>query len=305
MSLLQALVYFVREAVQSALRSWRVSLVAVLTLAVSLFLCGLFLLVLQNLSSTIEGWRSGLRVVVYLEGDVSDRDRASLEEILAAPAWVRSVEAVDPEEAASRFRRAFPGLERLTSGFEESPFPASLEGVLEPSRVEDSGFEAWIEKMRGHAGVAMVDADRDWLDQLTTALGFVTAAALALGATFLLAAALTSASILRLVAHLQREETSIMRLVGATEFFIRGPFYVEGLLYGLAASAVALAALAFLVVASRGGAFGNSLWSSVLFSEYLGVGSIAWLIGTGAATGSGGAVVSLRRERFVSAATDL
>ncbi len=84
MSFWQALLYFAREAIQSAVRSWRISLVAVLTLAISLFLCGLFLLVLQNFGSTIEGWRSGLRVVAYLEEDVSEADRSSLEGLLAS-----------------------------------------------------------------------------------------------------------------------------------------------------------------------------------------------------------------------------
>ena len=114
MSFLQALWYFAREATQNALRSWRVSMVAVLTLAVSLFLCGLFLLVLQNLGSTVEGWRSGLRVVVYLEENGSEAHRSSLEDLLAGPVWVLSVVAVDSEEAAARFEATFPGLTHLT-----------------------------------------------------------------------------------------------------------------------------------------------------------------------------------------------
>ena len=301
MSFWQALWYFAREAVQSAVRSWRISLVAVLTLAISLFLCGLFLLVLQNFGSTIEGWRSGLRVVAYLEEDISEADRSSLEDLLAAPEWVDSVIEVDSEEAAARFEAAFPGLTNLTGGSGASPFPASLEGILDPSKVSEERFEEWIGDLRRHPGTTMVDADRDWLNQLTTFLGFGSAAALALGVTFLLAATLTGASILRLIAHAQREEIAIMRLVGATEFFIRGPFYVEGLLYGLAGSVVAVASLAVLVLAARGG---GGLWSGLLFSDLLEPGASALLIVTGALTGLGGAVVSLRRERSESTTTD-
>ena len=303
MSLWQALWYFVREATQSALRSWRISMVAVLTLAVSLFLCGLFLLVLQNLGSTVEGWRAGLRVVVYLEEDGSEAHRPSLEDLLTGPEWVLSVVAVDSEEAAARFEAAFPGLTNLTRGLDGSPFPASLEGILDPSRVSEDPFEEWIEDLRNHPGVAMVDADRDWLDQLTTFLGFGSAAALALGVTFLLAATLTAASILRLIAHVQREEVAIMRLVGATEFFIRGPFYVEGLLYGLAGSLIAVAGLALLVLASHSGAFGGGLWSGLLFSDLLRPWESALLIGIGGLTGLGGAIVSLRWEGSESMTT--
>ena len=289
------------------MRSWRISVVAVLTLAVSLFLCGLFLLVLQNLSSTIEGWRSGLRVVVYLEEEVSDAESEELSRLLASPAWVRSVEPVDAGAAAERFESAFPALSNLTTGWDESPFPASLEAVLDPARLEgeDEAFEAWLTKLGSGTGAAMVDADRDWLNQLSTLLGFVGAAALALGLTFLLAAAITAASMLRLVAYLQREETAIMRLVGATEFYIRGPFLTEGLLYGFTGAATALLALAALVAIAGADGSEVGLWSDLLFSDFLQFRASSALLAAGSATGLGGAIVSLRRERAESTATDL
>ena len=91
--------------------------------------------------------------------------------------------------------------------------------------------------------MTLVDDDREWLSQLATAVAVVRAVGLALVASLLGAAIFTIASVIRLTAYLHNEETGMMRLVGATEFFIRGPFYVEGLLQGLIGGLVASAAL--------------------------------------------------------------
>ena len=80
----------------------------------------------------------------------------------------------------------------------------------------------------------MVDDDRDWLRQLEGVVQVVRTVGMALVAVLLLAAIFTIASVIRLTAYLYRDEIGVMRLVGATELFIRGPFYVEGLVQGRA-----------------------------------------------------------------------
>ena len=79
----------------------------------------------------------------------------------------------------------------------------------------------------------MVDDDRDWVAQLEGVLQVIGAVGLGVVAVLMVAAIFTIASVIRLTAYLYRDEIGVMRLVGATELFIRGPFYVEGLLQGL------------------------------------------------------------------------
>ena len=295
MSLAKALFYFLQEACQSLVRSWKISVVAILTMSVSLFLCGLFLLALQNLSATLENWRQSLRVIVYVRGETQEDEYLALERALGQPTWIRSVVRVSAEEAAQRFRDAFPGLADLTRDWEEPPFPASLEATLDSSRLEDSAFDDWLEHLRSQPATLMVDADQDWLNQLSTLFSLLTGAALTLGVIFLVAAALTGASILRLIAHLHREEIVIMRLVGATEFYVRGPFYVEGLIQGLSGATLALGALGLIVAWVKGGQV-QPLWSGLLFSGFLSTEGVVLVLLAGGLTGVVGAFVSLRRE---------
>jgi cell division transport system permease protein len=143
--------------------------------------------------------------------------------------------------------------------------------------------------------VAMVDDDREWLSQLEAAVTVARAVAVALLAGLLGAAIFTIGSVIRLTAYLHQEEISVMRLVGATEFFIRGPFYAEGLLQGflggLVATGVLWGAYSIFEARSRG-----SLFAAFLATDFLSAGQIAWLIVLGGIAGLIGAVASLRRE---------
>jgi len=294
-SFAKALLYFLTEAFAGLVRSWRISSLAVLTMALTLLLCGGFALVVQNLSGVMREWQEGLRVIVYLaEEGVDETDLAALEVLLRGASWVRSVEVVGPEEATARFRTAFPSLAEVTEAWDSSPFPTSYEASIDASAVERAAFDAWLEELRDSAAVQMVDADRDWLDQLAAILRVVVVAGFAVGGVFLVAAVLTAASILRLTAHLQREETAIMRLVGATEFYVRGPFFVGGLLQGLCGGLVAVLGLTLLVVVVRSRESGA--WVQLVLGDFLGAGSAVAIVCLGGAVGLLGAVLSMRRE---------
>lgn len=293
MKLFAALRYFFREAAVNLVRGWKVSLLAVLTIAVSLFIGGAFLLVSGNLSASVERWRGEMRVVIYLKPDTPEADLRRLAAEAGKSPGVSSVEPVTAQAARKRFQDVFPSLAELVSGWEDEPLPASLEIGLDPKA--NPGRDAWLDGWRKRPEVTLVDDDREWLGQLEALVAVVRAVGLALVAGLLAAAIFTIASVIRLTAYLHHEETEIMRLVGATEFFIRGPFYVEGLLQGLLGGLLASGGLwgvyQLVHVKSRG-----SLFSTLLALDFLTLQEVAFLIVLGGAAGLFGAVISLRRE---------
>jgi len=293
-SLARALRYFAREACVNLLRSWRVSLLAVLTITVSLLLGGAFLLASRNLAGSVEGWRGQLRVVVYLKPGTPPSDLPRLAAAARAAPWVAGVDLVSPAAARRRFRETFPTLADVIDSGEGEPLPASLEVALRRDQAEAGGLAAWLDAWRRHPEVAMVDDDREWLRQVETAVAVVRAVGLVLGGILLGAAIFTIASIIRLTAYLHHEEITIMRLVGATEFFIRGPFYVEGLIQGLLGGALASAGLyaSYQLIHARS----RSLFAAVLAGQFLSPRQLGLLLLLGATAGLIGAVASLRRE---------
>jgi cell division transport system permease protein len=279
-SLARALRYFAREAVLNLLRSWRVSLLAVLTITVSLVLGGAFLVASRNLAASVESWRGQLRVVLYLRADARPEDLQRLATEVRSSPWVQSAAVVTAVAARQRFRATFPSLADLVDNQEGAgePLPPSIEIALRPNQ-GGASVEAWLAALRQRPEVAMVDDDREWLGQVETAVAVVRVVGLVLGGILLGAAIFTIA---------------IMRLVGATEFFIRGPFYVEGLVQGLLGGALASGALfaGYRLIQARS----HSLLASILAAQFLSLRQLGLLLVFGALAGLTGAVASLRRE---------
>ncbi len=294
MTFAKALAYFLREAGVSLARSWKVSLIAVATITVSLFVGGVFLVVAGNLARVVERARDESRVVVYFD---QGTPRAAIEHVAGearGASWVRSATLVSAEQAGRRFVGIFPSLADLVAGG-EGGLPASLEIDADSEAAGAARYAAWLETLRAAPGVSMVDDDRDWVRQLAALVAVVRGLGLALGGVLLGAAVFTIGSVIRLTAYLYQEEISVMRLVGATEFYIRGPFYLEGTLQGLLGGGLAATALAgvFWLAARR---LGGSLLGGVLVARPPGAGKLFALVALGAAAGLFGAVFSLRRE---------
>ena len=297
--MISALRYFLREAVVGLARSWRVSLLAVFTIAVSLFLAGLVLLVSQNLSSSIERWRREARFVVYLDPKVTDAERQEIERALRDAPWATAITPVSAEESARRFRATFPSLSELVKDARYGSLPESFEAQLDEGRRREDEFRAWVARLSALPGVEMVDDDRDWITDVEALLALVRAVGTLLTGVLLGAAVFTIAAVVRITSFLYRDEIAVMRLVGATEFYIRGPFYAEGVLQGLLGAGAALAALGagYLSFAAKAG---GSLVLSIAASEFLSAGEVAALFAFGGAAGLAGALVSLGRERPAS-----
>jgi len=294
-SLLKALRYFFREALVNLARGWKVSLLAILTITVSLLVGGAFLLVSRNLLASVERWRSETRVVVYLQPETAPDALHRLAAEAARAPWAAKVDAVTAEAARRRFQESFPSLSDLVAGLGDEPLPASLEIALRDPGRRPPELRAWLDAWRRRPEVSMVDDDREWLRQIETVATLLRGVGLALAGGLLAAAIFTTASVIRLTAYLHHDEIAVLRLVGATEFYIRGPFYAEGFVQGLAGGLVASGALwaAYALLRLREP---GTLLESLLAAHFLSPAQIVAVVLFGGAAGLTGAVMSLRRE---------
>jgi cell division transport system permease protein len=297
MKLRSALSYFVREAILNMLRGWRVSALAVLTIAVSLFVGGVFLQVSTNLSRIAEAWRREAKIVVYVRAEADAAALARVRDTIRAGTFVDAIVEVDSATARARFREVFPSMADLLEGWDQDPLPPSFEIAYGPLAEDDPGFAAWLSTLRALPAVSMVDDDRDWLGQLATWSAVVRGAGLMLGAVLLGAAIFTIASVIRLTAYLYSEEIAILRLVGGTEFYIRGPFYCEGLFQGLAGGGLAAGGLIVGYQALRRRSE-ESILAWFITGDSLSVALLASIVVLGGMAGLVGAIVSLRNERL-------
>jgi cell division transport system permease protein len=289
------LTYFVREALRRIWISKRTSSLAVAMIAISLLIVGSFLLLSENLGRAVIQAQGKSRVIVYLNADATPAQIAAVDSYLASHRDLARRRFVSRAEALRRFSSYFTNLSGIVAQLDGNPFPPSFECDVAPQLVQSRPFGRQVAEMRKIAGVDDVQFDWEWVQRLKRLVNVVNLVGLIAGGILALAAAFTIANVIRLTMMLYREEIDIMRLVGATERIIRGPFLVEGLLQGIIGSAVALLILfGAFELARHLLAPANSLAWSFLFNGFLPWKKMAALVAGGMIAGYFGSWLSVR-----------
>ncbi len=242
---LAALKYFVEEAAYGLWRSKGINLLAVAIIASALFVLGAFLLAAANIQKAVAGWGESLEVTIFLTDQALDGDVAALKKEINQCTLVEGVVYISKEEAGQRFREYFPGLRGVEADLERNPLPASLEvrlkGDTGPEDMEQ--LEDYAEQWATSPAVDELQLDTRWLERVSAMAAVVRLVGSLFGAIISLAAALTTAAVIRLALMGRRDEIEIMRIVGATPAFIKGPHLFEGMVLGLLGSLCSLALL--------------------------------------------------------------
>lgn len=212
-------------------------------ITIALFILGVFLLIAENLSRSVEAWEGTAKVSVYLKTDANDEAVESVDETLAANAMFAKRTFVSREKAMQRFKAHFASLTAVVDEMEENPFPASYEIDVSEATINDPRFDDEIAELRALPAVDDVQFDWQWIAKIKGVVNMLTLIGLVAGGVLAIAAAFTTANVIRLSMILYREEISIMRLVGASEGMIRGPFLLQGFLQGTLGALLAIALL--------------------------------------------------------------
>jgi cell division transport system permease protein len=236
------LIHFVREAVANIRLNRTTTVIAVATTAFTLACFGVFLLLYLNLRAMATSLQSDFKVVVYVK-DGTPPGVSDLQNLLKADPGVQALAYVSKEQALADFRTQFPDQSHLLQGLGENPLPASFIVTLAPSHRSPDAVRRWAERWKSVPGVEQVQYSRDWIDNLTTIVGYLELAAVGVGTVLSAASVTIIASTIRLTLYARRDEIEIMRLIGATGSFIKIPYLIEGAMLGVIGSAVSLAIL--------------------------------------------------------------
>jgi cell division transport system permease protein len=295
MVMLRALGYFFQEAVTSLWRSRLVNAISIGTIAVSLFVLGAFLTVAGNLGDVVARWTEKIQIIVYLEDGIEDRVRASLENRLRDDAAVESIELVDREQALERFKTLFRDLSSLPEDLGENPFPASLEVNLKASRQSPEEVQRLAGALAEVPGVQEIQYDLLWIERLATGVRLLRGVGAFLGGILVLAGIFTISNVIRLTVYAREDELDIMRLVGATRAYVKGPFVVEGMIQGGLGGLVAAGLLWLALRWLARDLASSELLAPAAFALPREI-TVALILG-GMVVGVVGSLVSLRRVR--------
>jgi cell division transport system permease protein len=229
---MRALDYAFRQGAASLWRSRGSGAFAVLAIALALVVLGVLLLLTWNAEQLLSRWTAASEFSVYLADQATSEQRGAIEAAIDQSGISAGREYVSKAQALTRFRQEFAELAVLAEGFEDNPFPASIEVKVDQGAERDGRVDALLKRVVGLPGVVDVRYDREWLTRVSSFLDTIRAAGLALAVLMGLAAAVTVATVVRLGLLARHDEIEIMELVGAPLTFIRGPFVAEGFLQG-------------------------------------------------------------------------
>jgi cell division transport system permease protein len=279
------------RAWRGARNDWRLYLLSIFSVAVAFTCLAAALLVVSNVDAVRREWAERGRLSVYLKSGANEDQVARLEKALRQTAGVAQVTRVTSEQARRDLGEASP--DDVVQALPDEAFPSSLEVSLLPdARAQLDRIGAELALLPAVEGVETYQAWKERLARLIQ--GGVTATSLLALVIFASVISVVSSTI-RLALQRRSIEVEVLRLVGATNRYVRGPFLVEGVVQGAIGSVLALVLLGVLYAIVRGH-FSNEFSALLgLAPAFLPWWSMLGLVGVGSGLGALAAHVSLRR----------
>lgn len=227
----------VREALLAFRRAPMLSALSITTIAFSLFAFGLFGLVALNIRNALRTVEDRVEIRAFVaDGTGAEATSAALGDIGAFPE-AATVRLVTQAQALDRARRE---LGEFSDVFEEGILPASIEVRLKVGFRDPATVRAVAKRIEVYDFIDDIRFGEEWVEKLHRLRNIATLAGVALGLTFAIVAIIIIGSTIRMAVMARAREIAIMRLVGATNGFVRAPFLIEGFLKGTLGGLLAL-----------------------------------------------------------------
>ena len=241
--ILHRLLFFVREAFQGIKNNGFIHLVATGTIAFSLLTFGIFILTVINLDRIFEDWGKRMQVIVYLEVKSNEESISAAKESISRLPQTERVTYISKEHSLKSLKKSLQNQADILDNLEENPLPPSFEVQLKEEHTTQESLQAFVDEVKKFKAVIDVDYGQEWLNKFSAFISMIKLVGMGVGGFLLLATVFIISNTIKLTIYSRREEIEIMKLVGATNFSIQIPFFLEGITQGFAASLLSLGVL--------------------------------------------------------------
>jgi cell division transport system permease protein len=241
--LLNRLSFFVREAFQGIKNNGFVHLVAVGTIAFSLLTLGIFILTVINLDRIFDDWGKKMQVIVYLQAESTDEAITTAKESISRLPQAEQVTYISKEKALKSLKQSLQNQADIMDNLDANPLPPSFEVQFKEEHTNQESLQTFVEEVKKLDAVSDADYGQEWLKKFSAFISMIKLVGMGVGGFLLLATIFIISNTIKLTIYSRREEIEIMKLVGATNFSIQIPFFLEGITQGFSASLLALVIL--------------------------------------------------------------
>ncbi len=234
---MRILSFHIRTALSNMFRNIGINLLTIFSISVGLFLIAITTVTVNTLNSAVSEWTEGFGLVVYLMDSLDDESIKALKAEVENEPEVKDARFISRETAMSRLKKVLG--EATLDGLDENPLPNSLEISLRQGNVQPEKVREVAARLKRLEGVEGVQFGEKWVGVLANAARRFTLFGSALGISLTVGIIFILSNTIKVLFYRRSNEIKILKLLGATSWFIRIPFLVEGVLFGSAAGLLA------------------------------------------------------------------
>ena len=287
--------YNIRQALQQIWRNKGMSTASVFAITAMLLILGLFFVITVNINLFTEMLKNNYNEVeVFLNDDVKKSDAENIMKKIDAEPGVKSSAYRSKTEAMKIMKARWGENSYLLDSLGDNPLPSSIVVTVDSMSTADNV----IKMVKGTDGVEDVKYYQETVKKLTKITNFLKLAAMIIMVFLIIVSIVVVSNTIKLTVFARAKEIEIMKYIGATNWFIRGPFLIEGILIGVISSAVSAVATFFIyreIISLVGKQFMTIMSSPLVSAGYLSVNLILIFLAIGVSIGACGSIVSMRK----------
>lgn len=240
---INTITYFIKDAFTSLKRNRTISFASILTVLITFFVLGIFILLAGNVNQAISSVQDKVDLEVFLKDDIKLIDQREIELKLRELDGVKDVVYKSKEQAYKKVQQTTSENEGLLKGYtlEHNPFPASFTVKLEAPEYAENISQA----LDGFTGIEKIDNQKQVVDGIVKFVKGINIVGIALFVILVGVSIFLIMNTTKLTVYSRRREVGIMKFVGATDWFIRWPFIIEGMVIGVLGSTLSCVVLFF------------------------------------------------------------
>lgn len=235
--------YFTRQAITNLRSNRLVTLITIFTITLALLIISLFMLFYVNMEGTIDQWSRKVAVTVYFGTEPIPQELSALKNRISLLPGTEAIKYVSREEALEIFRSRLKGQEALLEGVAADILPSSFEITLKKEFRSTDSINLYVSRLKQVQGVGEVQYGEEWVNKLLSFVQFIRILGLMIAIFLVLTVLFIVSNTIKLTVLARQDELEILALVGATPFFIKAPFLIEGMLQGAVGSLIAVGIL--------------------------------------------------------------
>ena len=287
--------YAVKQAFKQAFRNRAMSLASMFSITAMLLILGLFFILVVNINMVSETAKKQFDTIqVYLLDETTYEQASAMLSELDGNEGVKEATYLSNEEAMATWRAKWGDNAYLLDGLENNPLPNSL--LIKVTKLEAA--DAVVAKIKTFEGIEDIKYYKDTVDQLMKVTGLIQVGAMIVIIFLVIVAVVVVSNTIKLTVLAREREISIMKYVGATNWFIRGPFLIEGIIIGILSASISVGIISFIyykITELIGPEVFVMLSTTMVPGKFLVIHLVWIFLALGVSIGACGSIVSMRR----------